>query len=120
MPVARCLKSTPRRSPSWVAPIAQFVDEQCIIFEDQARGSLFWSRTAVTVQHGLMRCSRLLRLAQADIHLLCLSPAEPQEENKLEYTECHKEFRQLIGLDMHLQGSGVGAQKRALDGEQRQ
>eukprot|EP00439_Symbiodinium_sp_Y106_P076629 s644_g15.t2 len=40
-------------SPSWVAPIAQFVDEQCIIFEDQ-------------------------------------------EENKLEYTECHNEFRQLI------------------------
>jgi len=41
------------KSPSWVAPIAQFVDEQCIIFEDQ-------------------------------------------EENKLEYTECHNEFRQLI------------------------
>ncbi|CAE7676999.1 cfap36 [Symbiodinium microadriaticum] len=41
------------KSPSWVAPIAQFVDEQCIIFEDE-------------------------------------------EENKLEYTECHNEFRQLI------------------------
>ncbi|CAE7845116.1 unnamed protein product, partial [Symbiodinium necroappetens] len=40
-------------SPSWVAPIAQFVDQQCIIFEDE-------------------------------------------EENKLEYTECHNEFRQLI------------------------
>jgi len=41
------------KSPSWVAPIAQFVDEQCILFEDQ-------------------------------------------EENKLEYTACHNEFRELI------------------------
>ena len=41
------------KSPSWVAPIAQFVDEQCIIFEDV-------------------------------------------EENKLEYTECHEEYKELI------------------------
>ena len=41
------------KSPSWVAPIAQFVDEQCIIFEDE-------------------------------------------EENKLEYTECHQEYKELI------------------------
>jgi len=41
------------KSPSWVAPIAQFVDERCIIFEDE-------------------------------------------EENKLEYTECHNEYKELI------------------------
>lgn len=41
------------KSPTWSAPIAQFVDEQCIIFEDQ-------------------------------------------EENKLEYTECHNEYKELI------------------------
>lgn len=41
------------KSPSWVAPIAQFVDEQCIVFDNE-------------------------------------------EENKLEYTQCHNEFKQLI------------------------
>eukprot|EP00425_Heterocapsa_triquetra_P044523 CAMPEP_0195087416 /NCGR_PEP_ID=MMETSP0448-20130528/27261_1 /TAXON_ID=66468 /ORGANISM="Heterocapsa triquestra, Strain CCMP 448" /LENGTH=219 /DNA_ID=CAMNT_0040120977 /DNA_START=89 /DNA_END=745 /DNA_ORIENTATION=- len=41
------------KSPTWVSPIAQFVDERCIIFE----------------------------------HV---------EENKLEYTICHDEFKELI------------------------
>eukprot|EP00747_Dinoflagellata_sp_TGD_P199042 gnl/TRDRNA2_/TRDRNA2_72198_c0_seq1.p1 gnl/TRDRNA2_/TRDRNA2_72198_c0~~gnl/TRDRNA2_/TRDRNA2_72198_c0_seq1.p1 ORF type:complete len:506 (+),score=141.79 gnl/TRDRNA2_/TRDRNA2_72198_c0_seq1:60-1577(+) len=41
------------KSPTWVSPIAQFVDERCIIFDDE-------------------------------------------EENKLEYTLCHNEFKMLI------------------------
>eukprot|EP00414_Alexandrium_minutum_P003604 CAMPEP_0113824428 /NCGR_PEP_ID=MMETSP0328-20130328/3238_1 /TAXON_ID=39455 /ORGANISM="Alexandrium minutum" /LENGTH=217 /DNA_ID=CAMNT_0000792369 /DNA_START=11 /DNA_END=660 /DNA_ORIENTATION=+ /assembly_acc=CAM_ASM_000350 len=46
--IINCLKS-----PTWVTPIAQFVDERCIIFDSE-------------------------------------------EENKLEYTTCHQEFKQLI------------------------
>lgn len=42
------------KSPTWVTPIAQFVDERCIIFDATC------------------------------------------EENKLEYTLCHNEFKQLI------------------------
>eukprot|EP00927_Polykrikos_kofoidii_P025910 TRINITY_DN23201_c0_g1_i1.p1 TRINITY_DN23201_c0_g1~~TRINITY_DN23201_c0_g1_i1.p1 ORF type:complete len:701 (+),score=173.22 TRINITY_DN23201_c0_g1_i1:69-2105(+) len=41
------------KSPTWVAPIAQFVDERCSIFENA-------------------------------------------EENKLEYTVCHNEFKELV------------------------
>lgn len=41
------------KSPTWVTPIAQFVDERCIIFSTE-------------------------------------------EENKLEYTICHKDFKELI------------------------
>lgn len=41
------------KSPTWVTPIAQFVDERCIIFDSE-------------------------------------------DENKLEYTECHNEFKDLI------------------------
>jgi len=41
------------KSPTWVSPIAEFVDEQCYIFDGE-------------------------------------------EENKLEYTTCHNQFRQLV------------------------
>lgn len=60
------------KSPTWVAPIAQFVDERCIIFS-------------------------------AD------------EENKLEYTICHNEFKDLIDslLAAHLMELSVTAEQFA-------
>ena len=95
-----------RRSPSWVAPIAQFVDEQCIIFEDQVpncstgpgeyMNRVCWSLTTPEQTQN----TRFLASPGWVHHLfdlVRLSLPSWQEENKLEYTECHNEFRQLIG-----------------------
>lgn len=83
------------RSPGWALPVMQFIDDNCVVFDDDVRSHQSFAHQSTA--------------PDARAHSYSRVPPLAQEENKLAYSDIYAAFREMVEslLEMHLEDMGV-------------